>query len=1124
MESLPHPLGPLTVRIDDMMPVFMAEMDIHGVFIKCHGNVIIPGGFSTEDLVGRSAFDVFHGSPDGLVLLEKAISGEPMHRTVKAFNRVYQVNLFPFTAPCGSPRLWSVALDITERLSESRDLRIAKAALDSSVSGKSMIDLEGRITYVNPAAERMWGYEPGEVIGMIAKNFWLNPEESERSFKELIAAGKGEGRMVAISKQGNPFTVAFTASLVLDELGSPAYMLGSFMDVTPELNAQLELKENQQLLTSIAENLSGLIARYQLWPDGKERFLYLSKGVEEIYEVSIQDALVDATFLWRRIHQDDHAVIRSSLEQSKLTGRPFSAEWRANDSHGRTHYLYGRGNPHFQSDLSVIWDILVLEVTPLKKAELELKSSKERLAQVIDATQDGIYDLNNANNDVFMSPRCKELLGVNEEEANGIDWTRFVDESMREEVRHHCLHPDVYGDLYCLEYLYHRRDGSSFWLQDIGKVLRDESGSIVRTVGSIRDITDRKLQERALAESEERYNLALAGSSDGIWDWQVQEDMVYFSDRYREMVPLEGGKYLKGLEQLQKVIHPEDYLPTLAALENHFVSKVPFHHEYRIKVRDGSYRWFLVRGQAIWDESGVPIRMAGSLTDIHDGKQAQLELERINGYLLASEARFRAFMDNSPVAAWISTPEGSVEYANAGYHQHFKAEPLDIGRHFSDIFPQFFLEEHHRNTQRVVEGGKPIHIRERAIRPDGSYGEFMVYIFPVPKAGGGVNIGGVAIDITDRSSAEKELDFERYFSAQLIENMLDGISVVNPDGMHVNVNQALCDITGYSKEELLHSRIPHVYWPEEHSERIIEEFKEVVPRAKEGKGKAIHLVFKRKNGERFPALISPSAVMDHQGNPVLLFATIKDITDIKNAERELMEKNEALEKANVELDRIVYSTSHDLRAPLLSVMGLIDLASKYTSSNEDLAQLLTMMRKGIQRSDAAIKDILEFSRNARTELKYEAILVKEEIQAFVDSIRYMPEADGIRFDLTIDDSLVIRSDKKRFLGICHNLITNAVKYQRSDHNDQRVEIAFWLENHQGVLRVEDTGEGIPETLKESVFDMFVRHSAKSTGSGLGLYMCKEMVQKLHGTIHLESTLGHGTIFTVRIPNQNYVES
>lgn len=226
-----------------------------------------------------------------------------------------------------------------------------------------------------------------------------------------------------------------------------------------------------------------------------------------------------------------------------------------------------------------------------------------------------------------------------------------------------------------------------------------------------------------------------------------------------------------------------------------------------------------------------------------------------------------------------------------------------------------------------------------------------------------------------------------------------------------------------------------------------------------------------------------------------------------------------LVKINAELDRFVYSTSHDLRAPLTSVMSLIDLAEDLNPEG-DMAEYLDLMKSSINRTDQVIRNILIYSRNSRMEVTRDRIDLHQQISSYFDSIRHQPMLQGIRFELDIAPGTVVTCDRIRLESIYSNLLSNAFKYHRTDGDDRYVKISFRDEGRELMLCVTDNGSGILDEHKAKIFDMFSRFSEHSQGSGLGLYICSEIARKLGGSIDVESTYGRGSRFTIRLPKMD----
>jgi signal transduction histidine kinase len=228
--------------------------------------------------------------------------------------------------------------------------------------------------------------------------------------------------------------------------------------------------------------------------------------------------------------------------------------------------------------------------------------------------------------------------------------------------------------------------------------------------------------------------------------------------------------------------------------------------------------------------------------------------------------------------------------------------------------------------------------------------------------------------------------------------------------------------------------------------------------------------------------------------------------------------DEKLLKTNKELDSFVYSVSHDLRSPLLSVRGLLQLSMDEAKDDELLQKYLLMANSSIDHLDDTIREILAYSRNTRVEVSHEPFNIDEPIEQIYQDLKYAVH-DEFVFEKQISGSPVLFSDKARINTVLRNLIVNAVKYQKK-RSDQKsyVKTSVKTVGNQMIISVEDNGEGISKDNLVKVFDMFFRATTSSQGTGLGLYICKEILLKLHGKIEARSEHGKGTNMIVTILN------
>lgn len=253
-------------------------------------------------------------------------------------------------------------------------------------------------------------------------------------------------------------------------------------------------------------------------------------------------------------------------------------------------------------------------------------------------------------------------------------------------------------------------------------------------------------------------------------------------------------------------------------------------------------------------------------------------------------------------------------------------------------------------------------------------------------------------------------------------------------------------------------------------------------------------------------------------NGAIEYVTISstDITQQKNASEALALQYDELQKVNYELDRFVYSVSHDLRAPLSSMLGLISVAEMESNSKE--LPYLGLIRDRVKHLDNFIKSILDYSRNARTEIKPALISIERIIEEAKDSVRAMNGFNSLAVRVTLNQTAQFYSDPVRLSIIVNNLVTNAIKFQDYTKEQSYFEFDIDINHERLVLKTSDNGIGIATEHQQKVFDMFYRGTDRTSGSGIGLYLVKQTVEKMKGTIGLTSELGKYTHFEVTLPN------
>jgi signal transduction histidine kinase len=249
-----------------------------------------------------------------------------------------------------------------------------------------------------------------------------------------------------------------------------------------------------------------------------------------------------------------------------------------------------------------------------------------------------------------------------------------------------------------------------------------------------------------------------------------------------------------------------------------------------------------------------------------------------------------------------------------------------------------------------------------------------------------------------------------------------------------------------------------------------------------------------------------------------IIVTGVDISELIKVQEAVTKKNDELRKINAELDNFVYSISHDLRSPLLSIKGIVSLIMHSSEIDKKTQQYLEMVDGSATRLDGTIQEILEYSRNSRLDLAHESFDVVSMVQQSYNDLRFSAQG-RMELQLDIQTEPIVFSDKSRLGVLLKNLLGNSIKYRRKDI-ESFVKFTLARNNGKLIMTISDNGEGIDSKHLDKIFTMFYRGTTSSIGTGLGLYICKEIVTKLNGDLAVASKPGEGTTMTITLPEIN----
>ena len=523
---------------------------------------------------------------------------------------------------------------------------------------------------------------------------------------------------------------------------------------------------------------------------------------------------------------------------------------------------------------------------------------------------------------------------------------------------------------------------------------------------------------------------------------------------------------------------------------------------------------------AVFDEAGNHTNFIALQKDITEETLARQEILRIN-------TRFELIAKHSNIGTWeYSIVDGSIRWNNTMY-EIYGVDP-NTQTNIGEIWRDAMSEEDYAqgvadmNSIRNGHAGTLESVYRIKRKSDGA--ERIVEALLVSERderGNLLRVVGSTKDITEELAMKRERDAaaERMASLKMFYE-----SILN----HSPSQKYVFDADG----RLMFSSEPQkegaIWWEPSSRESIFEVTQNDVSerawnliehiRASVEKGQIVRAEDESHsdNGEPIQFLQSILPYRNASGKIEHIIVTGVDISELKKVQEAVNRKNEELHKINAELDNFVYSISHDLRSPLLSIKGIVSLITHSSEIDEKTRKYLEMVDGSASRLDGTIQEILEYSRNSRLDIEYENFDVVNMVKQSYNDLQYSAQGN-LELILDIQTEPIIYSDKSRIGVLLKNVIGNAIKY-RNKEIDSFVKFTLKRNEESIIMAVTDNGEGIDTQHLDKIFTMFYRGTTSSVGTGLGLYICQEIANKLNGSLQVESQLGEGTTMTITIPD------
>ncbi len=724
-----------------------------------------------------------------------------------------------------------------------------------------------------------------------------------------------------------------------------------------------------------------------------------------------------------------------------------------------------------------------------------------------------------------------------------------------------------------------RKDKSIIWVDDTTTVQRDEDGRPVRTQGVVRDCTRRVEAEQSLARSEERLSLALDAANDGIWDWNLLTDEVYFSPRYLSMLGYAPNAFPHSLETFKKLLHPDDAEWVMEVVGKHVDKRDEgFLIEFRMRNADDEYQWIMGRGQAVArDENGKTTRMVGTHTDISQRKEAESSLLKQSrfeqGIAAASSCLLKSDAKEDVIDEAIEHLRKGADVGRVYIFENYTDPQGELCMRqthevcASDVKPEIdnptlqhipykegFQRWQNKLSQNKAVWGNVADFSEseRAILELQNIRSIVV----VPLSGHGIWRGFIGFDETriTRKWQENEIsllrtaaesiygymvrqEFEENLSLALnlqqtiFDGSMVGILMIGQGRKIIKANKRLCEILGYESTDIIgqSTRIIHV------DENAYHKFGERwLPLINRGHHIKTEYAFRHRDGHPIDCFISGKSVNPADSEQGIIWI-VQDISEQKKMqdEREMLEEQYRQSQKMEAIGQLTGGVAHDFNNLLQVINGFTGMALEMVDDDSPVQPSLLEVAKAGQRAAKLVEHLLLFSR--RQVMRPEQLDLNETVGDLLKMLGRVIGED-VRLEWVPGNALgIIWADRGMIEQVVMNVAINArdampgggtltLETHKIDIDDKFALEHEWAEPGQYIqLIMADTGSGIFPELLEKIFDPFFSTKEKGKGTGLGLSTVYGIVRQHDGLIHVESEPNKGTKINTYWPRLNAVQ-
>jgi PAS domain S-box-containing protein len=743
--------------------------------------------------------------------------------------------------------------------------------------------------------------------------------------------------------------------------------------------------------------------------------------------------------------------------------------------------------------------------------------SEHFFASIVESSNDAIVSKSLQGIIQTWNSGAQRLFGYSAEQAIGSHISLIIPEERVHEEEH------ILGRICGGERVEHyetvrrRIDGELVQVSITVSPIRNEKGEIIGASKIARDISERLHTELALQQNEERYRALTEASATVVWRTSPKGEVLFASDDWSRITG-QSEEEKTGWGWLN-AIHPEDQNRTIQCWKESIANQTLHENEFRVRTRDGSYRWFVVRSVPVFNTDGSVREWVGANTDIHDRRTAEEEL-------IASSLRFQTLADNIAQFAWMADATGSIYWYNQRWYDFTGTTLHEMkGWGWKKVHHPDYVDGVVKNFQRSLDSGQKWEDTFPIRGKDGQYRWFLSHALPIRENGKIVSWFGTNTDITQQRDAEKSLRESEQRMRLATEATGVGIWEWNILTGEVRWDSQMFRIYGISVPEsrgVTYSDWSNAVVPEDlkrQEEALQNTIKTVGSNCREFR-------IRRKVDQKLRHVQSFETVRTNaDGRPEWVVGTNLDITDRKIAEDALRRLAADLSDMDRRKDEFLATLAHELRNPLAPIRSGLQLLQMSDINCEEAKETRGIMERQLTQLVRLVDDLMDVSRivTGKIELQRKPILLSEVLNSAIETSRSLIEQMNHRLTIRMPETPIrLDADFTRLAQVFLNLVNNAAKYSEPNGS---ISIDVRLSGNDAIVSIRDTGIGMSKEQLPLIFEMFTqvdRSLEKSRGGlGIGLSLVRRLLDMHGGSIVVTSAgVGMGSEFVVRIPTQS----